>query len=180
MEYQLTERDVFMKLLDISVNTYYLWRRQGRLILSLLDKYFTKEDLEEFLASGKVSKYEEAENSKLANYVRTSEIIKLLTKYTAEHLALSLAKSLESNHGITGRSKYLNNTKTKFDFLKELNNILGDLSTEKIKEEDTIFQSVIDDFNENIGFDFNVIDKTVIAHIIMRYKVYNTLNDLDS
>lgn len=177
----VTYEQIMVELFEFSAPTYYKWKKhEKRKVFDLLEKYFTKEDLEEFLTIGKIQRYDEVENSKFDSYVRTSEIIKLLTKYTAEHLALSLAKSLESNHGISGRSKYLNNVKTKFDFLKELNNILGDLSTEKAKEEDTIFQSVIDDFNKNIGFDFNVIDKTVIAHIIMRYKVYNTLNNLDS
>jgi hypothetical protein len=52
------ERDIYMELFNISINTYYLWKKQGRLIISLLEKYFTKEDLEEFLVSGKVAKLE--------------------------------------------------------------------------------------------------------------------------
>lgn len=50
------ERDIYMELFNISINTYYLWKKQGRPIISLLEKYFTKEDLEEFLVSGKIAK----------------------------------------------------------------------------------------------------------------------------
>lgn len=176
----MTERDTFMKLLDISVNTYYLWRRQGRLVLNLFDKYFTKEDLEEFVTTGKIAKFDGVENSKLVNYIRESEIIKLLTKYKAEDLAHSLAKSLESAEVISGTSKRLHKTKIKYDFLKELERILDDLSHEISKGEYTTFQSVIDSFNDDIGFDFNGNDKLVVSHIIGRYRVYNTLYDLDS
>lgn len=179
MEYRLTERDVFMKLLDISVNTYYLWRRQERLVLSLLDKYFIKEDLEEFLVTGKVSKYEEVENSKFDNYVRTSEIIKFLTKHTAEHLASSLAICLESHGVISGTSKRLRKTTKKFDFLDDLDKILRDLISEDSKGESTPFKSIIDSFNKMIGFDFDKNDQPIVDHIIIRYRVYNTLHDLD-
>ena len=54
----LTEREIFMKLFDFSINTYYLWRKQGRLIFNLLEKYFSKEDLEEFVKTGKIQRLE--------------------------------------------------------------------------------------------------------------------------
>lgn len=175
----MTERDVFMKLLDISVNTYYLWRRQERLVLSLMDKYFTKEDLEEFLATGKVSKYEEIENNKYTNHIRISEIIKLLTKYTAEQLALSLAKSLEFHGVISGTSKRLRKTTKKYDFIDDLDRILRDVISEYSKGETATFHAVIASFNNMIGFDFDKNDQPIIEHIIIRFRVYNTLYDLE-
>lgn len=51
-----SERDIYMELFNISINTYYLWKKQGRPIINLLEKYFTKEDLEEFLKSGKIER----------------------------------------------------------------------------------------------------------------------------
>lgn len=57
------ERDIYMELFNISINTYYLWKKQGRPIISLLEKYFTKEDLEEFLESGKVRKFDSIDNT---------------------------------------------------------------------------------------------------------------------
>lgn len=50
------EREIFMELFNISVNTYYLWKKEGRPIISLLEKYFSKENLEEFLQTGNIQK----------------------------------------------------------------------------------------------------------------------------
>ena len=57
------ERDIYMELFNISINTYYLWKKQGRPIISLLEKYFNKEDLEEFLQSGMVRKFDNIDNT---------------------------------------------------------------------------------------------------------------------
>ena len=64
------ERDIYMELFNISINTYYLWKKQGRPIISLLEKYFTKEDLGEFLKTGKIKKLDKIVFSQklLANY----------------------------------------------------------------------------------------------------------------
>lgn len=61
MKAERAERDIYMELFNISINTYYLWKKQGRPIIFLLEKYFTKEDLEEFLETGKVEKLENAD-----------------------------------------------------------------------------------------------------------------------
>ena len=44
----MTEREIYMNLFDVSINTYYNWKKENRPIINLLDKYFSKEDLEEF------------------------------------------------------------------------------------------------------------------------------------
>lgn len=41
-----------------SANTYYNWKKEKRPVISLLEKYFTKEDLEEFLEYGTIERYE--------------------------------------------------------------------------------------------------------------------------
>ncbi|MFA6138229.1 MAG: hypothetical protein WC667_09095 [Sulfurimonas sp.] len=46
-------------LLFKSPNTYYKWKKENRPIIALLETYFTKEDLEEFLETGKIGKFEE-------------------------------------------------------------------------------------------------------------------------
>lgn len=176
----VTYEQIMVELFEFSAPTYYKWKKhEKRKVFDLLEKYFTKEDLEDFLAIGKIPRYDEVENSKFDNYVRTSEIIKLLSKYTAEHLALSLAKSLESDGVISGTSKRLRKTTTKYDFLNDLEKILADLSHEISEGKFTTFQSVIKSFNEEIGFDFDKNDQSIVDHIIIRYRVYNTLYDLD-
>jgi len=49
------------QLFGFSTQSYFNWKREAqtkRKIISLLEKYFTKEDLEEFLESGKWEKFE--------------------------------------------------------------------------------------------------------------------------
>ncbi|MDN5125548.1 hypothetical protein PJV95_04725 [Aliarcobacter butzleri] len=59
----MTEREIYMNLFDVSINTYYNWKKENRPIINLLDKYFSKEDLEEFLKTGEISKLEKVKNT---------------------------------------------------------------------------------------------------------------------
>ncbi len=47
-------------ILDISDKTYYNWKKEQRPIILLLEKYFSKEDLEEFLSTGIIEKLEKS------------------------------------------------------------------------------------------------------------------------
>ena|GEM_PF-999812 len=177
----MTYEQVMTELFEFSAPTYYKWNKhQKRKIFLLIEKYFTKEDLEEFLNTKNVSKYDAIENSFFSNYVRTSEIIKLLEKSNIEFLCNSLAKYIEIYNGISGITKSLrSNRSSKLEFLRDLEKILLDLKWEIAKSENNIFQSIIKDFNQDIGFDFNYTDTNIIRNIIQRYNVYNTLYDLD-
>lgn len=177
-------------LFQNTIRTISNWKIEKRPIISLLEKYFSKEDLEEFLKTGEIKKQELLKKQDFMQLElilqdkkilceRISEIIKLLTKYTGEDLALSLAKSLEFHGVISGTSKRLHKTKDKEDFLRDLEKILNDLSHEISEGKNTEFQSIIQSFNEDIGFDFSKDDESIVYHIITRYRVYNTLYDLD-
>lgn len=50
----MSEREIYMSLLGISVNTYYLWKKQQRPIMTLLEKSFTKTELEKFVTVGEL------------------------------------------------------------------------------------------------------------------------------
>jgi len=52
-------KEVASKILGCTLASYYNWDKQERPIIALLEKYFSKEDLEEFLLYGKVQKLEE-------------------------------------------------------------------------------------------------------------------------
>ena len=43
-------------LMCFSRNTFFVWKREKRPIIALLEKYHSKEELEEFLETGKISK----------------------------------------------------------------------------------------------------------------------------
>ncbi|MGE4420593.1 MAG: hypothetical protein AB7D38_12305 [Sulfurimonas sp.] len=50
-------------ILGIHRNSYFNYKKQGRPIISLLEKYFTKKDLEEFLESGRVRKLDNIDDT---------------------------------------------------------------------------------------------------------------------
>jgi len=54
----MKEDEIYTKLFDFSRPTYFKWKREEVPVMQLLSKYFNKEDLEEFLSRGIVSKYE--------------------------------------------------------------------------------------------------------------------------
>ena len=41
-----------LQLMCYSRNTYYVWKREKRPIIELIDKYFTNYEIEEFLKTG--------------------------------------------------------------------------------------------------------------------------------
>ena len=46
------------RILDISTRSYSNFNKQNKPIIKLLEKYFTKEDLQEFIETGKIQKQE--------------------------------------------------------------------------------------------------------------------------
>jgi len=65
--------DVIIKMLGVSKNSYWNYKKQARPIISFLEKYFTAEELEEFMGTGKISRLETAEQSerKISRYEKT-------------------------------------------------------------------------------------------------------------
>ena len=51
-------KESIKKILDIKERTLYNWRKEGKPIVLLLEKYFTQSDLDEFLASGVIRRLE--------------------------------------------------------------------------------------------------------------------------
>lgn len=49
---------VVSELMDFSINSYYIWKKENRPIISLLHQYFTEDDLREFLDKNMISKLE--------------------------------------------------------------------------------------------------------------------------
>jgi predicted DNA-binding protein YlxM (UPF0122 family) len=54
----MKQDEVISTILGCSVSGYYKWKKENRVIILLLEKYFTKEQLEEFLKTGKINKQE--------------------------------------------------------------------------------------------------------------------------
>ncbi|MEV9547038.1 hypothetical protein [Aliarcobacter butzleri] len=76
------------EILDISTRSYSNFNKQKRLIITLLEKYFTKEDLEEFIDKNKVSRYEFVNEYSFLCCIQFLEKLKLLRiKSSSSHYA---------------------------------------------------------------------------------------------
>jgi len=54
----MTFKQTMAAIFNTAEGTYYKWKRENRLIIALLEKYFTQSDLEEFIETSKISKFE--------------------------------------------------------------------------------------------------------------------------
>lgn len=90
----MTEREIYMSLLGISVNTYYLWKRQGRPIMKLLESAFTKEELETFVTSGKIPRAATAQDLILSEVQNNSKMLSELLKYHMKIYKATIFKGL--------------------------------------------------------------------------------------
>lgn len=68
------------KLFGFSTQTYFNWKKEQRPILTLLAQYIPKNDLEEFLETGKVSKFEMVEEFKMLLQGAKLDYLGFLTK----------------------------------------------------------------------------------------------------
>jgi hypothetical protein len=68
----MTFKETMANLFSASEGAYYKWKREKRPIIQLVDKYLSKEDIEEFLETGEIKKFE---NIKFItdNYVAKSQ-----------------------------------------------------------------------------------------------------------
>ena len=76
-------RETICKLLDISQTSYYRWKEE-RAIIPMLEKYFTEEELSQFLREGKIDKLEQLniQNSKMEDFLLKNSLHKIIIKST--------------------------------------------------------------------------------------------------
>lgn len=120
------------KIMSISRSAYFKFKKEERPVISLLEKYFTKEELEEFLKNGQIEKCEQ-----LKHPLQTSQTtaISLLEDYAKFGLHAKIDE-LFSIFGLPDFTKFL----PKKLFIK----ILNDMQTEGIytyeNAKDTLLQ----------------------------------------
>ena len=79
----MREEDIYKKLFGFgSSTTYYSWKKDEnkRLILKLLSKYFSKDDLEEYLSSGEITKFNTLKNYEYIQRRKAIEYLSLFKK----------------------------------------------------------------------------------------------------
>lgn len=79
-------KDIICKVMGISQASYYRWK-QERPVINLLEKYCTEEDLEEFLLSGRISKFESkfADNEEMEEFFLKNALSKIEIYGTREN-----------------------------------------------------------------------------------------------
>ena len=63
-------REIYMKFFQISVNTFYLWKKQKRPVVDFFSKYTTDDEIVEFIETGKIQKQD-----------RLKELLEIEKKY---------------------------------------------------------------------------------------------------
>jgi len=77
-----------LELFKYSRGTYYSWKKEKRPIIKLIEKYFTEDDLKEFIQTGLITKYEHKHNYGISlaiinNYI---SFIKNIIEYTKSEI----------------------------------------------------------------------------------------------
>ena len=77
----MTFKETMAELFSTAEGTYYKWKKEQRPIIALLEKYFTREDLEEFIQTGKIMKFEFVEEFKMLLLGSKLDYMEFIYKY---------------------------------------------------------------------------------------------------
>lgn len=195
----LSTAHIYSKVLEVSEKSYYRWKSKDHtLLVNLLEQYFTKDELVEYLNNGKIEKLELVKtldinslNFKLSTSStydrdqRIQEIIQLFKLISHKDISSTLLSCILKHYEkngvgpdttIIGR---LEKSTSYFVFLHELLDILEDVNSEINLQYREINKDLFQDFNSKIGFDFSIYDIKIIQYILNRYQVYNKLYEID-
>jgi hypothetical protein len=60
----MTKAEIYSKILEVSEKSYYRWKaKDHKILIKLIEKYFADKELEEFLNTGRIEKFEIAQNN---------------------------------------------------------------------------------------------------------------------
>jgi len=122
-------RKQIVQMLGNTEKSYYRWKKENRPIITFLEKYFTKEDLEEFLKTGIMSKLENTEDNQVSY---------MLIEYVRYNLKDKLTKVFEDISSWSDKYIYKSN------FVESLQNIASDpkFEIEKHKSKDFLINAI--------------------------------------
>jgi len=122
-------RKQIVQMLGNTEKSYYRWKEERRPIIAFLERYFTKEDLEEFLKTGIMSKLENTEDNQM------SYMILEYVKYNLKDKLFKAFKDISS-----WSDKYI----YKKNFIEALQNIASDpkFEIEKHKSKDFLIKAI--------------------------------------
>ncbi|WP_237922442.1 hypothetical protein [Aliarcobacter butzleri] len=75
----MTQSEIMANLLEISENSYYRWKKKDHVkLIKLIEQYFADSEIEEFLQTGKISKFDNLNKYSLSSCISFLEKLKLL------------------------------------------------------------------------------------------------------
>jgi hypothetical protein len=122
-------RKQIVQMLGNTEKSYYRWKEEGRPIITFLERYFTKEDLEEFLKTGIMSKLENTEDNTMSY---------MLLEYVRYNLKDKLFKAFKDISSWSDKYIYKKN------FIEVLQSIASDpkFEIEKHKSKDFLIKAI--------------------------------------
>jgi len=147
------------KLFGFSTQTYFNWKKDSmskRPIITLLEKYFSKEELEEFLETGKISKLEQSSDAHDEFEVLRSKVIE-----NSLYEAKRKYKIIFGSFGL----EFLNNYGSK-EILKEILPNVTNYTIETAK--DKLFEHIKGYETKKFGIPKNTGKKELLSKYIQR------------
>ncbi|SFP02468.1 hypothetical protein [Hydrogenimonas thermophila] len=160
-------KDIIKSILSISDKTYYNWKKEERPIIALLHKYFTENDLKEFLETGKIGRYEKENEpyDKRLLYLKLFILSNSAKQILIDQLSYCIENEVEYNYEIaieyfeTGLKQTIKQLKnfsknpgyTNRDIKKFIFFVKNILDNQDIKFINYNKQKIIDMLEETIG-----------------------------
>ncbi len=102
--------DIFCQLFGFSKNTYYSWKREKKPIIELLNKYFTKDELLEYVETDKIANMKLLEDFKEKEAEHINDFFSLLTLLYKKDGLDKVALDASSSSYLKTFSEYLHAT----------------------------------------------------------------------
>lgn len=94
----MNNNELMSKIFGFSSPTYFRWKKENRPIINLIEKYFSKKDLKEFLETGEINKFNYLEHHKELQKERTIKYLSIFKKTSYTPHEILHAGGIQSFH----------------------------------------------------------------------------------
>ncbi len=183
--------EIMSKLFGFSAPTYFRWKKEKRSIINLIDNYFTKEELIEFIHSGVVKKYELTKNmdfEEISNLVhkndsikntRLFEIIDFLKRISIKDFRDNFITILEENLITSGTYTSILNTQNKFAVLSQFQKFFVEAHWDNDISAKFTAITIINSMSKKLNFKLEPDDLNEILEIYHKFDMYDRLFNIE-
>lgn len=129
----MQRKQIIESLYGFTEGTYYNWKKEQRLILQLIEKYFNEDEIVEFIKTGKINRLEISReiDDELEDFAFKTAVFKIKAN---KNLAMNLFHRVLEEANITTKQEYLI--------------ALDSIKTKLIKGEHSNWKNIVKDFIE--------------------------------